>query len=118
MFIVHSTATVFVAIQATENLIITGTDVAITAFIPFSGMSTAENGKDGIMLCKLSRFPSIETVALLTLLAEAGLPVIGNGDGVIVLLVAGVTFGLQRRIFPLDIRIVTGTAIDPGMDSH
>ncbi len=93
---IHSIAAVFVTIQAAEDLIIARADMTITAFIPFSGMSTAENGKDGIMLCKLGRFPGIETVALLTLLAEAGLPVIGNGDGVIVLLVAGVTFGLQR----------------------
>ena len=94
VLVVHAIAVVFMTIQAAEDLIITGTDVAVTALIPFSGMSTVENGKDGIMLDKLGRFPGIKTVALLTLLAETGLLVIRYGNRVVVLLMAGITFRL------------------------
>jgi len=118
MLVVHPIAAVFVTIQAAEDLIIAGTDMTIAALIPLSSMSAVEDGKDRIMLDELGRFPGIETVAFLTLLAETGLSVIRNSDGIIVFLMAGITFGLQRRIFPFDIRIVTGTAINPGMDSQ
>ena len=94
VLVVHTIAVVFVTIQTTEDLIITGTDVAVTALIPFSGMGTVENGKDGIMLDKLGRFPGIKTVALLTLLAETSPLVIRTGDGVIIFLVARITLGL------------------------
>jgi len=94
VFVVHPITAVFVTIQAAEDLIIARTNMTIAALIPLSGMSAIENWENCIMLHELSRFPGIETVTLLTLLAETSPLVIRTRDGVIIFLVAGITLGL------------------------